>query len=174
MNNEEVIITVYAKDRLGIVKALSDVVLANNGNWLESSLSRLCGQFAGIVHIAVPADSKAELLKQFNELANDGILVTQQEAEISIDKNAHIESVDIVVEANDRTGIVEEIASALAQADVNVEQMITECESASMAGYELFRAQLRVALPESLSVEQLESVLENVSDDLMVSIVLED
>ena len=69
---------------------------------------------------------------------------------------------------------MEEIASALALSNVNVEQMITECESASMAGYELFRAQLRVVLPEALSVEQLESALENVSDDLMVSFVIEE
>jgi len=173
MNNEQVIITIYATDRPGIVKALSDAVLAHKGNWLESSLSRLCGQFAGVVHITVPADSKVNLLNEFKQLADQGIRVTLQDADVSNEINAHIESLDIVVEANDRAGIVEEISSTLAAANVNVEQMTTTCESASMAGYELFKAFLRVTLPESYSVEQLEEALENVSDDLIVSIIEE-
>lgn len=174
MKIEELIITVYAADRPGIVKALSDAVLANHGNWLESSLSRLCGQFAGIVHLSIPSDSKAGLLAQLETLADDGIYVTVQSAEIPVNSDDRNESLEIVVEANDRPGIVEEIATALASAEVNVEQMATECESASMAGYELFRAHLRVALPVSCSIDQLEELLENVSDDLMVSIIPND
>ncbi len=174
MKNEQLIITVYAADRPGIVKALSDAVLAQKGNWLESSLSRLCGQFAGIVHISVPANSKDELLNQFTKLGDQGIRITPQDAEVSKQINTLVESLDIVVEANDRPGIVEEIASALTSSQVNVEQMTTECESASMAGYELFRAHLRVTLPESCSSDQLEKSLESVSDDLMVSIIPSD
>jgi len=176
MNTEKMIITLFAKDRPGIVRELSDTVLANKGNWLESSLSRLCGQFTGIVHIEVNAEHKSAMLDAFEKLANSGIQVTVQDHQ-QIDSDTESESfhaVQILVEANDRPGIVEEIASALADEDVNVEHMDTECESASMAGYSLFRAHLFLALPEGLSEEQLETTLENVSDDLMVSVLVDE
>jgi len=174
MNSEQLIITVFAEDRPGIVGALSDAVLNHKGNWLESSLSRLCGQFAGIVHISVPDKNKAGLLAEFANLSDDGISVTLYSDVTFVAQDDQTEPLEIVVEANDRPGIVEEITSALAQANVNVAQMETECVSASMAGYELFHAYLGVTLPDGFTVEQLESLLENVSDDLMVSITSND
>lgn len=174
MQTEQLIITVFAADRPGIVRALSDAVLNNQGNWLESSLSRLCGQFAGIVHLSIPAASKANLLAELTELLDKGIQVTVHSDVAPVEQNSQTEQLDIVVEANDRPGIVDEIASALSAANVNVEQMETECVSASMAGYELFRAYLGVNLPDDFTVEQLETLLEDVSDDLTVSIVTGD
>lgn len=174
MQTEQLIITFFAADRPGIVQALSNAILAHNGSWLESSLSRLCGQFAGIVHIGVSAESKQALLSELQKLSDDGINVTVQTADIVREDSHHAEPLEIVVEANDRSGIVDEIATALAAAQINVEQMETECESASMAGYELFRAYIAVSLPEGGSVDQLETILEGVSDDLMVTIVTDD
>ncbi|MBX2848200.1 MAG: ACT domain-containing protein, partial [Acidiferrobacterales bacterium] len=156
------------------VKSLSDAVLAYKGNWLESSLSRLRGHFAGIVHISVPADSKTELLSQFEKLAAEGIQVTLQDTDLAKELDSEREPLDILVEANDRPGIVDEIASALSSSNINVDHMTTECVSASMAGYELFRAHLQVTLPKTCSLEILEQTLENVSDDLIVSVNIDD
>ena len=176
MNTEKIIITLFAKDRPGVIRELSDTVLANKGNWLESSLSRLCGQFTGIVHIEVAPENKSELLGALEKLAQTGINVTVQQYQ-EIDEQAEsdsFEALQILVEANDRPGIVEEIATALADEDINIENMDTECESASMAGYNLFRAHMFLALPEGMTEDQLEQVLENVSDDLMVSVLVDE
>ena len=176
MNTEKIIITLFAKDRPGIIRELSDTVLAHKGNWLESSLSRLCGQFTGIVHLEIVEDKKTDLLNAFGDLQQSGINITEQKYQ-SVDSQQDSESftaIQILVEANDRPGIVEEITTALADEDINIENMDTECESASMAGYNLFRAHLFLALPESMSEEALESVLENVSDDVMVSVLIDD
>jgi len=174
MNTEKIIITLFAKDRPGIIRELSDTVLAHKGNWLESSLSRLCGQFTGIVHIEIAAQQKNELLSAFDKLAQSGITVTVQNYQAVEEDVAAINAIQILVEANDRPGIVEEITSALADDDINIENMDTECESASMAGYNLFRAHMFLALPEGMAEEQLEQVLENVSDDLMVSVLVDE
>jgi len=176
MNTEKIIITLFAKDRPGIIRELSDTVLANKGNWLESSLSRLCGQFTGIVHVEVPAEQKSALLSSFQKLTQSGINVTVQNYQ-SVDadeESGAFNAMQIMVEANDRPGIVEEITTALADEDINIENMDTECESASMAGYNLFRAHMFLALPEGMTEEQLEGVLENVSDDLMVSVLVDE
>ncbi len=170
MNQESIVITVTAEDRPGVVQALSDTALAHQANWLESSLSHLCGQFAGIVRLKVDGRKKAALLTALEDLASQGILVTQH-GEHAAASDISRETVALYVEANDRPGIVEEITSALATASVNVEQLETWRESASMAGYDLFIAQLAVSLPENVSSEKLEQVLESVSDDLMVSLV---
>jgi len=173
MQTEQLIITVIATDRPGVVRALSDTVLNNQGNWLESSLSRLCGQFAGVVHLSVPSKNKATLLAAFDSLQADGINVTSHSDVSNEAASIDIKPLEITVEANDRPGIVEEITAVLAKLNVNVEQMQTECVSASMAGYELFRADLAVSLPEGLKIDQLEASLENVSDDLVVSLVFD-
>jgi len=171
MTNEKLIVTLFAQDKPGIVRALSNTVLEHKGNWLESSLSRLCGQFTGIVHIEVPQDHKAALLEAFGELANEGITVTPRDSAGLQNDEGIVNGLQILVEANDRPGIVNEISDALSQVQVNVDNIDTERESASMAGYPLFRAHLFLALPEGFSEADLENILENVSDDLMVSIL---
>ena len=171
MSTEKIVITLFAKDTPGIVRRVSDVILENDGNWLESSLSRLSGQFTGIVNVAVNTGDKPALLEAFAKLAQDNIHVTVRDnAEITTEAE-EFNALQILVEANDRPGIVEEISAVLAQNNVNVESMDTECESASMAGYSIFRAHLFLALPEGLSEDELEAALENVSDDLMVSVL---
>jgi len=173
MTTEKIVITLFSKDRPGIVQTLSDTVLANNGNWLESSLSRLCGQFTGIVHLEVATEKKETLIADFEKLSNDGIQITIQNHEGFEPDDGSINAIQITIEANDRAGIVEEIAAVLSQANVNVEHMDTEVESASMAGYTLFKAHLFLALPDDLNEQQLEELLESVSDDLMVSVLVE-
>lgn len=168
MSKESIIITVVAADRAGIVQRLSDTALAHKANWLESSLSHLQGQFAGIVNLEVETEAQPALLQALAELAGEGINITVHSPQAEKVSAASIEIVELYVEANDRPGIVEEITSALANANVNVEQIETWCESASMAGYDLFIAQLAVSLPSGMRKRELEETLENVSDDLVV------
>ena len=80
MSTEKIVITLFAKDTPGIVRKVSDVVLENDGNWLESSLSRLCGQFTGIVHIAINSGEKAGLIAAFAQLEAVGIYVTVRDS----------------------------------------------------------------------------------------------
>jgi glycine cleavage system regulatory protein len=83
------------------------------------------------------------------------------------------EHLQITVEANDRPGIVEEIANALSSQNTNIIKMETRCESASMAGYQMFQAYMLVELPVGYAVDQLEETLESVSDDLVVNVTVE-
>ena len=172
MNNESLIITVFAQDRPGVLQQLSDVVLAHKGNWLESSLSQLRGQFAGIARVKISPDNKQALIDAFDALKQDDINVTiRSETERAASTEQYGDGIEILVEANDRPGIVEEIAAVLAKHKVNVVQMDTACESASMAGYQMFYANLTVELSAGYTVENLEMDLESVSDDLIVTLV---
>jgi len=172
------IITTVAKDEPGVVSKLSAIVQANDGNWLESSMNRLGGYFTGIVSIDLPEKNSGVLAIQLAELQNEGITSTIQvlteDVEQKSDKADYLNQVHLIIEANDRPGIVEEISSQLASIGVNVENMDTHCESASMAGYNLFVAHLKVALPVTVDQDLLEKTLEDLSDDLMTTISFED
>ncbi|RZV59200.1 MAG: glycine cleavage system protein R [Pseudomonadales bacterium] len=172
MTHAEIVFTLYAPDKPGIVKTVSDLVLGEGGSWLESSLTRLCGQFAGIVHVRVPAANRETLLEKLRDCAAQDIVITIHDENFSHHEpgQAAANQLRLLIEANDREGIIDEIASALAARQINVEKLTSSCESASMAGYPLFRANLKVQLPEGVNAQELERILESVSDDLMVSI----
>jgi len=168
MESSILILTVMAKDKPGIVKQLSDAVFAQQGNWLESSLSRLGGQFAGIVSVGLPVGKLNAFKRALAELSADGITVRIQTQEASkVEKRP---TALIQLEANDRPGIIEEISSMLLGKNVNIEKIETSCVSASMAGYDLFRAEVTVSLPKRFTENRLQTLLEQLSDDVMVTI----
>ena len=45
------VLTVIGPDRPGLVEALSQSIASHDGNWLESRMAKLSGQFAGIVRV---------------------------------------------------------------------------------------------------------------------------
>ena len=55
----------------------------------------------------------------------------------------------------DRPGIVRQISHALANFEVNVEELHTECGSAAMSGETLFKARARLSIPDSCNVADL-------------------
>ena len=77
----EIILTAIAKDRPGIVEEIAAVITEHSGNWVESSMSRLGGEFAGIVQITAPVASKDQIMAGFKALSANGISI-----ECKIDK----------------------------------------------------------------------------------------
>jgi glycine cleavage system regulatory protein len=72
----------------------------------------------------------------------------------------------------DRPGLVREISDLLAGRGINIEELRTDCFSAPMSGELLFRAQVRVDVPATISAAQLRRDLERLAGDLMVEIRL--
>lgn len=73
---------------------------------------------------------------------------------------------------NDRAGIVRDITRLLAELGVNLESLETEVSPAPMSGELLFHAEALLAVPQSLSLDDLQSKLETLADDLMVELNL--
>ncbi len=55
------VMTIIGPDRTGLVESLAGCVAENGGNWLESRLCRLGGEFAGILRIEIPDKNKSTL-----------------------------------------------------------------------------------------------------------------
>ena len=56
------VLTVLGEDRPGLVEALAHIIAAHEGNWVESRMAHLAGQFAGILRASVPDGNAAALL----------------------------------------------------------------------------------------------------------------
>lgn len=169
MNIQHLILSVIANERPGIVSEIADAVKENGANWLESSLSSLDQHFAGIVHISVQEENSAALIGKLESLSEQNIHV-QITQNASGNTTANGNTLSIELEANDREGIVEEITRALANANINVNKLESRRESAPMAGYDMFHANLDINLPVGMNKDDVEILLESLSDDIMVSL----
>ena len=72
----------------------------------------------------------------------------------------------------DHPGIVAEISASLAARGVSIEELSTDVREAPMAGGWLFEASALLDAPPNTSIEALQSVLEQLADELMVEIRL--
>ena len=162
--------TVIGKDRTGLVESLARLVAEHGGNWLESRMCRLGGEFAGILRIHVPAENRAALLKSLEDLKREGLSVVASADESSSAAAIGGKLIRLELVGHDRPGIVREITSALARANVNVEEFSSECVSAPMSGETLFKAVARLQLPDGCDDAALKTELEKIADDLQVDI----
>lgn len=165
--------TVIGRDRPGLVEAIARIVAAHGGNWLESRMCRLGGEFAGILRAEVEADQEAALQRELQALQAQGLTITLGSDRSALPSPAGtLVSLELV--GQDRPGIVRDIAHALASRGVNVEELTTECISAPMSGETLFRARARLHLPLSCPVAALREQLERLAGHLLVDVTLEE
>ena len=161
--------TILGPDRTGLVESVAQVVADHGGNWLESRMCRLGGEFAGILRIELPVEKRQMLLDALQALQGRGLAVVVRPDEAAASatqgRQARLEIV-----GHDRPGIVRQITHALARAGVNVEEFSSECVSAPMSGETLFKAAARLQLPERCDLAALKTELEKIAADLLVDV----
>ena len=171
MKKASLVLTVIGPDKPGLVELLSQTIADHQGNWQESGMSRLAGKVAGILITEVPEDQVAHLEQALTALDAKGLRVTSERSDHS-EASEPQRSFTLELVGHDRAGIVKEISQALAQRHVNVERLNTECVSGSMSAEMLFKAYAELSAPESLDLDDLQTALEDIENDLMVDITL--
>lgn len=166
------IITLLGDDQPGLVDALARAVAAHEGNWVESSLSRLSGKFAGVVRVTAPDDQAQAMAEAIRGLEEAGGLRIVVEPVSNDTPSPQAPAPQLVLEAIglDRTGIVRDIAHALARHGVNVTAFESRVFNAPMSGERMFQAEARLVAPESLDSASLHSALDAVAEALNVEI----
>src|SRR3954469_19146283 len=133
MSQRLLVMTVIGSDRPGLVESVAALVAEHGGNWLESSMSRLGGQFAGILRVEAPAERERALISDLERLAAKGLhVVVHSDQPAPAAESARVSMLEVV--GHDRPGIVRQISHTLAVAGVNVEELQTERSSAAMSG----------------------------------------
>jgi len=165
------VMTIIGPDRTGLVESVARVVAEHGGNWLESRMSRLGGEFAGILRIELPADKRQPLLDALQKLQGAGLTVVVRPDDPKVPAAAGRQT-RLEIVGHDRPGIVREITHALTQAGVNVEEFSSQLVSAPMSGETLFKASADLRLPEGCDLAALKTGLEKIAADLLVDISL--
>jgi glycine cleavage system regulatory protein len=167
------VMTVIGKDRPGLVESIARLVAKHGGNWLESRMCRLGGEFAGILRVHVDSAEEPGLQQELQALQAQGItVVARASAGVHETGPGRVAALELV--GQDRPGIVREVSHALARQGVNVEELSTVCSSAPMSGETLFRATARLQIPESCPLPELRKELERIGGNLLVDVSIEE
>lgn len=165
---QDMVLTVIARDRPGLIKALSETIARHGGNWVDSQMARLAGEFAGILRIAVPDDQVNALETDLGRLGSAGIWVTIRrghEDRANLGRRVRIELTGV-----DHPGIIHEISAALAGMEVSIVALESRIFAGSMSGEAMFEAKADILLPEGLDEGQLRETLEDLAHDLVVEL----
>jgi glycine cleavage system regulatory protein len=167
----DLVLTLIGPDRPGIVEAVAAPIAAHGGNWLESRMAHLAGQFAGILLLEVPDERAQDLVDALGRLQQGGLRVTVKASpRPPAVAGRRIFVLDLV--GLDRPGIIRDISHVLAERGVNIEELVTDRTTAPMSGELLFRSRARVDVPERLDARELRARLEKLAQDLMVQVTL--
>ena len=172
MDKTSVVLTILGRDQPGLVDSLAGIIAEHNGNWVESRMAHLAGQFAGILRVEVQPAQVVALTAAIKNLTTQGIeSVVCADPVLSKTATGTLAQLDAV--GLDQSGIVRKISQVLAARGVNVEELATECTPAATTGQNLFHATAQLRLPQGLEIEVLRVALEQVAADLMVDLTLE-
>lgn len=167
---KDLVLTLIGPDRPGLVESLAKRVADHGGNWLESRMARLAGQFAGILRIEVPADRVEALHAALAELEAEGLRVVAESGARPVD--ADLQAMELELLGQDHPGIVRKVSEMLLGHGVNIAELTTDTVSAPMAGGLLFSAKARLHVPAGTDTDRLRRDLEKIADDLMVDLTL--
>ncbi len=171
--NTSIVLTVISEDHPGVVESLSELLAEHGGNWTESNMLSMAGQFAGILLASVPDQQAESFVQGLGRLESEGMQIVARRSASAPESAAEREfTLDLV--GQDRPGIVHDITRVLARHQVNVQELETHCQSASMSGESLFLAHARLLIPANASIEDLQDALEDLANELMVDIKLEE
>lgn len=167
------VMTVIGADRPGLVQMVAARVADHGGNWLESRMCRLGGQFAGILRVEVEQAKRDELVNALRTLEVDGLRViihAEPRVSIGVPSGGSLAHVELV--GTDRPGILRSVSGVFAEHGVNVEELASERVNAPMDGGVLFQARATVFIPTSVKLPTLRAELEKIAADLMVDLKL--
>lgn len=168
------VMTVIGPDRPGLVQLVAARVADHGGNWVESRMSHLGGQWAGILRVEVPAERQGELITALESMQSEGLrVVLHQEEAAAATRSTEGALAQIELVGHDRPGILRSVSSVFSAHRVNVEELASERVSAPMGGGTLFQARATVFVPSTVDLTALRADLERIAADLMVDLRLE-
>ncbi|NVK33856.1 MAG: ACT domain-containing protein [Rhodobacteraceae bacterium] len=166
-----IVLTVIAQDRAGLVDRLAMSIAEVGGNWVESSMARLGGEFAGIVSVDVDTAAVEGLETLFKSLQKDGIEVSlragKKREERPVGSVATLELL-----SQDHPGILRKVTRILNEYAVSIDSLETEVTPGSMSGEPMFRAVAKLHIPPGLTTQTLGDALQATAADMMADIKL--
>jgi len=165
------VVTVVGPDRPGIVRLLSERAQRFGANWEASRLSRLAGEFAGMVHFEVPRENADALAASLQTLESSGLKLVIAKSDPS-GAPAGMRSIDLSLVGEDRVGIVSHLTRILAEAGISIEHIHTEIVGSTAP--KKFKVSAHLLVPNAVATDELRKRLEPVASEMKVDIALGD
>ncbi len=165
------VVSIVGADRHGIVSSLAERAQRFGANWAASRMTKLAGEFAGMVHFEVPRENADALATALRALGSSGLQVVVAKSD-SADVPTSLRSVELKLVGSDRLGIVSGVTKILAERGVSIENMHTEIVRSGVSGRQTFEIDAHLLVPAGLSVDALRLELGVLASEMMVDIAL--
>jgi len=166
------VLTVIGRDRPGLVNAVSETIAAGGGNWLDTRMATLAGQFAGMLLVEVAPEQADALVDSLKKLETEGLRLLIERSAAAPQAGGRTVRLELI--GLDRPGLVRDVSAVLAALQVSIVELESERESGSFSGEAMFKARARLRLPDDLEPDQLQMAVEALANELMVDLDLED
>jgi glycine cleavage system regulatory protein len=163
------VLTINGPDRTGLVESLARLIAAAGANWEESRMARLAGQFAGILLVTVDKARTDELVGSLRGLEAAGLHVTVRPTRAPAAASAATHMY-LQLTAQDRPGIIRDVARLLSERGVNIEALESEVTSGAMSAEHMFSARLDLLVPAGTTLAEIRARLETLGSELMVDL----
>lgn len=168
------VLTVIGDDRPGLVEEISTVLTAHGANWLDSSMARHAGKFAGVLTVSVPEARETALLEALAALQSLRVSAEPSAPDAAATAGGYTRRLSFSLVGHDRIGIVREVSQVLARHNVNVEKLVTWTSSAPMSSETLFHAEAELRAGDGVDSATLKADLERLSNELIADIDLDE
>lgn len=165
------VVSIVGTDRHGIVSALAERAQRFGANWAASRMTRLAGEFAGMVHFEVPRENADALATALRGLESSGLQVVVARSD-SADLPTSLRSVELKLVGSDRLGIVSRLTKILAERGISIESIHTDIVRSGVSGKQTFEIDAHLLVPAVLSVDALRQELGTLASEMMVDIAL--
>ena len=165
------VVSIVGTDRHGIVSSLAERAQRYGANWAASRLTRIAGEFAGMVHLEVPRENADALADALRGLQSSGLQVAVAKSDGAEISDA-IKSVELELVGDDQVGIVSSLTKILAERNISIENIHTEIVRNGVSGKQTFKIGAHLLVPANLSVDDLREELGALAHKMIVDVAL--
>ena len=165
------VVSIVGGDRQGIVSSLAERAQRFGANWAASRMTRLAGEFAGMVHLEVPREKADALATALRDLASSGLQVVVARSD-GANLPSSLRVVELELVGEDRLGIVSNLTKLLAGRGISIESIHTDIVRSGVSGKQTFKIEAHLLVPAALSVEALQQEVGTLASEMMLDIAL--
>ena len=165
------VITSTGPDRPGLLRRVTEVLVAHGANLEESRMAQLGGEFAAIMLVSAPEERVGALNDDLADLEErEGLKVVVKPTSRGPGPYQGYLPYQVVLSGADHQGIVHAVADFLAGQGINIESLDTDVVNAPVTGAALFSMRAVVQAPPAISFRVLKARLAEIADRLGVDI----
>ncbi|MBN2530925.1 MAG: hypothetical protein JXR76_31350 [Deltaproteobacteria bacterium] len=167
----QMVLFAIGPDRPGLVSRISSIIHDNGGNFEDSRMTTLAGDFALIILFAASADAMAQIQTECAALEGEMAISCHFKKPSEKSKEVVRNTWQFEATGHDRPGIVSRLTTAMAGQGVSVITMDTSMANMAFIGTPMFRIKGELNIPETMDATLLRDNLEEICEDM--ALVLE-